>query len=83
MTMTTSVKKQVREQIASALKNAVFPVRTTGDLIAAFPDGVNTFYQMGDLKMTVGELALLLKESDFPFRNAKAIADLIIERAGV
>jgi hypothetical protein len=81
--MKTSVKKQVREQFAGALKDAVFPIRTTDDLMAAFPEGVNTFFQMGDLKMIAGELALLLKESDFPFRNAKAIADLIIDRAGV
>lgn len=81
--MTKSVKKQVHEQIAEALKNATFPIRTTDDLMAAFPDGVNTTCQVGDLKMTAGEVALLLKEKDFPFRNAKAIADLIVERAGV
>jgi hypothetical protein len=81
--MTKSVKKQVHEQIVGALKGAKFPVKTPADLIAAFPDGENTTCQVGDLKMTAGEAALLLKASDFPFRSAKAVADVVVERAGI
>jgi len=81
--MTVSVKKQVREQIAGALINATFPIRSMDDLMAAFPDGVNTICQVGDLKMTAGEVALLLKDKDFPVRSAKAVADLIVDRAGL
>jgi len=83
MDMTKSVKKQVHEQIVGALIGAKFPVKTPADLIAAFPDGENTTCRVGDLKVTAGEAALLLKQSDFPFKNAKAVADLIVERAGI
>ena len=81
--MTRSVKKQLHEQITGALKGAEFPIRTPDDLVSAFPNGVNTTCQVGDLTMTVGEAALLFKDSDFPFKSAKAVADLIVDRAGL
>ena len=81
--MTKSVKEQIHTQIAGALKGARFPITTPKDLIAAFPDGANTTCQVGDLKMTAGEAGKLLKASDFPFKSAKAVADIIVERAGL
>ncbi len=81
--MVKSVKTQVHEQIVGALKGAKFPVSTAEDLIAAFPEGEKTTCRVGDLKVTAGEAALLLGPSDFPFRNAKAVADVIVERAGI
>jgi hypothetical protein len=79
----SSVKEQIHSQISGALKGAKFPVKTPKDLIAAFPDGANTTCQDGDLKMTAGEAGKLLKASDFPFKSAKAVADVIVERAGL
>jgi len=78
-----SVRDQIHAQIAGALSGAKFPVRTPGDLIAAFPNGAETTCQVGDLKMTAGEAGKLLKASDFPFKSAKAVADVIVERAGL
>jgi hypothetical protein len=81
--MTKTVKEQIHAQISGALAGAKFPVKTPGDLIAAFPNGADTTCQVGDLKMTAGEAGKLLKASDFPFRNAKAVADVIVDRAGL
>jgi len=80
-TMTASVKDQIHAQITGALKGAKFPIKTPGDLIAAFPNGAETTCQVGDLKMTAGEAGKLLKASDFPFKSAKAVADVIVQRA--
>jgi hypothetical protein len=81
--MTKSVKEQIHAQISGALAGAKFPIKTPGDLIAAFPDGANTTCQVGDLKMTAGEAGKLLKATDFPFKSAKAVADIIVDRAGL
>jgi hypothetical protein len=78
-----SVKEQIHAQISGALEGAKFPVRTPEDLIASFPDGTDTTCQVGDVKMTAGDAGKLLKASDFPFRNAKIVADVIVERAGL
>jgi hypothetical protein len=78
-----SIKDEIHAQIVGALKGAKFPVNTPAELIAAFPDGANTTCQVGDLKMTAGEAGKLLKESDFPFKSAKQVADVIVQRAGL
>jgi hypothetical protein len=78
-----SVREQIHSQISGALKGAKFPIKTPKDLIAAFPNGADTTCQVGDLKMTAGEAGKLLKASDFPFKNAKAVADVIVDRAGL
>jgi hypothetical protein len=80
---TLSVREQIHGQITGALKGAKFPVKTPKDLIAAFPDGADTTCRAGDLKMTAGEAGRLLKASDFPFKSAKAVADVIVDRAGL
>jgi hypothetical protein len=78
-----SVRDQIHGQIAGALKGAKFPIKTPEDLIAAFPEGAGTTCQAGDLKMTAGDAGKILKASDFPFKSAKAVADLIVDRAGL
>ncbi len=78
-----SVKEQIHAQISGALAGAKFPIKTPGDLIAAFPNGADTTCQVGDLKMTAGEAGTLLTAADFPFKSAKSVADVIVERAGL
>ena len=80
---TFSVREQIHGQITGALKGAKFPIKTPKDLIAAFPAGAETTCQVGDLKMTAGEAGKLLKASDFPFKSAKSVADVIVDRAGL
>ena len=81
--MTKTVKEQIHAQLTGALKGAMFPIATPKDLITAFPNGAATTCQVGDLKMTAGEAGKLLKATDFPFKSAKAVADIIVERAGL
>ncbi|MEN6516752.1 MAG: MTH865 family protein [Methanospirillum sp.] len=77
------MKAQIHAQIEGALARATFPIGTPGELLAAFPDGADTTCRVGDLKMTTGEAGTLLKETDFPFESATAVADVIVERAGL
>lgn len=78
-----SVKEEIHAQIVGALKGAKFPIKTPVALLAAFPDGANTTCQVGDIKMTAGEAGKLLKGSDFPFKSAEQVADIIVQRAGL
>jgi len=78
-----SVKDEIHAQIVGALKGAKFPIKTPEELLAAFPEGANTTCKAGDVKMTAGEAGKLLKGSDFPFRSAKQVADIIVQRAGL
>ena len=78
-----SVREQIHSQITGALKGAKFPVKTPADLIAAFPNGAATTCQVGDLKMTAGDAGKLLLATDFPFKNTNAVADVIVDRAGL
>ena len=73
--------KEIHAQISGALAGAKFPVKTSADLISAFPDGASTKCHSGNLNMTAGEAGKLLKATDFPFANAKAVADVIVQRA--
>jgi hypothetical protein len=82
-TETLSVRDQIHAQIEGALIGAQFPIGTPGELLAAFPNGAQTTCQVGDMKMTAGEAGTLLKETDFPFKSAKAVADVIVARAGL
>jgi hypothetical protein len=82
-TGTLSVKEQIHAQIEGALAGATFPIGTPEELIAAFPNGADTTCQVGDLKMTAGQAGTLLKETDFPFESAQAVADVIVDRAGL
>lgn len=78
-----SVRDEIHSQIVGGLAGAKFPVRTPEELLAAFPDGANTTCKAGDLEITAGEAGKLLKAGDFPFKNAKQVADVIVQRAGL
>ena len=74
---------EIHAQISGALAGAKFPVKTPADLISAFPDGASTKCHSGDLTMTAGEAGKLLRATDYPFASAKAVADLIVQRASL
>jgi len=78
-----SIRDEIHAQIVGALKGARFPIKTPGELLAAFPQGADTTCQVGDVKMTAGEAGKLLKPADFPFRSARQVADVIVQRAGL
>jgi hypothetical protein len=77
------VKKEIRAQIIGALKDAKFPLKTPEALLKAFPMGAETTCQAGSVKMTAGEAGKLLKQEDFPFKDAAQVADTILKRAGM
>lgn len=78
-----SAKDEIHAQIVEGLKGANFPIKTPADLLASFPEGADTTCQSGDIKVTAGEAGKLLTESDFPFKSAKQVADIIVQRAGI
>ncbi len=78
-----SFKEEIHAQIIGALKGAQFPIKTPEKLLAAFPDGADTRCKAGDIEVTAGEAGKLLKAGDFPFRNAKHVANVIVRRAGL
>ncbi|WP_094227818.1 MTH865 family protein [Methanolobus psychrotolerans] len=78
-----SIKEDIHSQIISGLANATFPIETPEKLLASFPAGAETTCKSGDVSVTAGEAGTLLKESDFPFKSAKEVADIIVERAGL
>jgi len=78
-----SVRDEIHAQIVGGLAGAKFPIKTPEQLLAAFPAGANTTCKAGDLEVTADEAGKLLKASDFPFKSAKQVADVIVERAGL
>jgi hypothetical protein len=78
-----SIKDEIHAQIEGALKNAKFPIATPEDLLAAMPDGAATKCKAGDIELTAGDAGKVLKAGDFPFKSAKQVADVIVERAGL
>ncbi len=78
-----TVRDEIHAQITGALADAKFPIGTPEELLAAFPDGANTTCKAGNVEMKAGDAGKLLKASDFPFRSAKQVADVIVERAGL
>jgi hypothetical protein len=78
-----SVKDEIHGQIIAGLKGAKFPIGTPQELLAAFPAGADTTCKAGDLEVTAGEASKLLTAADFPFKDAKQVADTIVERAGL
>jgi hypothetical protein len=77
------IRREIYTQIAAALSGARWPVKNQADLLSALPDGAATTYQAGTTSMTAGEAGKLLKDTDFPFHNAKAVADVIVQRASL
>lgn len=77
------VKEEVYEQILEILKDVKFPINTMDELIAALPEGLDTTCRIGDVEVTAREAQSLVTEKDFPFKDAKQVADLMVERAGL
>lgn len=78
-----NVKKEIHSQILGALAGASFPINTPEDLLDAFPQGPETTCKSGDLEIKAADAGKLLKADDFPFKSAKDVADVIVERAGL
>ena len=78
-----NVKDEIRAQIVGALKGAKFPINTPEELLAAMPQGAATKCKAGDVELTAGDAGKVLKAGDFPFKSAKQVADVIVERAGL
>jgi hypothetical protein len=76
-----TVKEEIRSQIIGALKNANFPINSPQELLAAMPEGAATKCKAGDVELTAGDAGSILKASDFPFKSAESVADVIVERA--
>ncbi len=77
------VKEDIHSQIAGALANAKFPINTPEELLAAMPAGADTKCKSGNVEITAGEAGKLLTANDFPFKSAKQVADVLVERAGL
>ena len=78
-----SVKTEIYNQIVEGLASSKFPIKTPEDLLAAFPEGAATTCRSGDVEVTAGEAGKLLTPGDFPFKDAKQVADVIVTRAGL
>ncbi len=77
------VRDDIHSQIVAGLKGAKFPINTPEALLVAFPAGAATTCKSGDLEVTAGEAGKLLTAEDFPFKDAKQVADTIVDRAGL
>lgn len=78
-----SVKEEIHAQIVGALAGADFPIATPEALLGAFPDGADTTCKSGDVELKAGDAGQVLTAEDFPFKSAKDVADVIVERAGL
>lgn len=78
-----NVREEVYEQIIEILKDARFPINSLEELIAALPEGLDTTCRIGDTEVTAAEARSLINEKDFPFKDAKQVADLLVEKAGL
>lgn len=78
-----AVKDEIHSQIVGALAGAKFPIDTPEELLAAFPDGAETTCKADGVELKAGDAGQVLKASDFPFKSAKEVADVIVERAGL
>ncbi|HII83466.1 MAG TPA: hypothetical protein HA271_01210 [Methanobacterium subterraneum] len=77
------VKEEIHAQIVGALAGAKFPLETPEALLSAFPDGAETTCKSGDFELKAGDAGKVLTASDFPFKSAQNVADVIVERAGL
>ncbi len=78
-----SIRDEIHAQIEGALKDAKFPIKNPEELLAAMPAGAATRCKAGDVELTAGDAGKVLKETDFPFKSANQVADVIVERAGL
>jgi hypothetical protein len=77
------VKEEIHSQIVGALAGAEFPIETPEKLLAAFPDGAETTCKSDGVELKAGDAGKVLTPDDFPFKSAKGVADVIVERAGI
>jgi hypothetical protein len=78
-----SIKDEIHSQIEGALKGAKFPISSPEELLAAMPNGAATKCKAGDVELTAGDAGKVLRAEDFPFKSAKQVADVIVQRAGL
>lgn len=78
-----TVKDEIHSQILGALAGAKFPLKTPEELLAAFPDGAETTCKADGIELKAGDAGKVLKAKDFPFKSAKEVANVIVERAGL
>jgi hypothetical protein len=78
-----SVRDEIHSQIEGALKGAKFPINTPQELLAAMPGGAATKCKAGDVELTAGDAGKVLQAGDFPFKSARQVADVIVQRAGL
>ena len=78
-----SAKEEIHAQIVGALAGAEFPIETPEALLAAFPQGAETTCKADGVELKAGDAGQVLKQDDFPFKSAKDVADVIVERAGL
>ncbi|ADZ09879.1 Hypothetical protein MTH865 [Methanobacterium lacus] len=77
------VKEEIHAQIMGALAGAKFPLETPEELLGSFPDGAETTCRSGEVELKAGDAGKVLTGEDFPFKSAKEVADVIVERAGL
>ncbi len=78
-----SVKEEIHAQIVGALAGVKFPIKTPEELLAAFPDGPETTCKADGVELKAGDAGKVLKPDDFPFKSAKEVAEVIVDRAGL
>lgn len=78
-----NIKEEIHSQILGALAGATFPIKTPDELFDALPDGANTTCRAGDVELKASDAGNVLKSDDFPFKSAKEVADIIVDRAGL
>ncbi|HJH32202.1 MAG TPA: hypothetical protein C5S50_08535 [Methanosarcinaceae archaeon] len=78
-----SVRDEIHSQIVGGLVNGTSPINIPEELFGSFPYGATNTCRSGDLIVSAGDAGKLQKASDFPSKNAKQVADVIVERAGL
>ena len=78
-----SVKEEIHSQIVGALARAEFPLKAPEALLASFLDGAETTGKADGVELKARDAGKTLKPEDFPFKSAKEVADVIVERAGL
>ena len=66
-----SVKEDIRALIVGVLEHAKFPIDTPEKLLGSFPDGAQTTCNSGDVVLTAGDAAKVIKADDFHLNQPK------------
>ena len=73
-------KDEIHSQIVQTLENTSFPKKSYKEIIESLPEGVDTFYRAENIVLTAGAAEKFLKKTDFPFKTAEEVADVIVDR---